>query len=223
MTLIDPVRGSDSVVLGFQDLNQWEQWKPVTFPGVKKTWYEFDTGTKAVCSRADSSASGFGHPFPGELEDYPVLTWEWKIDHVLPDGDARKKEGDDYPARVYVNFERTSRDWSWWERTKASTFETFYGTEIPGKTLNFIWANKLPVNDIVTSAYTRHARLIALQSGNEKAGTWQTQTVNIRDWYRKAFDDTPPPVQSVAIMTDSDNTNSTARACFRNITLSSGR
>jgi len=214
-----PAMAKDTVVLGFQNPNQWSQWKPITFPDKPTTRYHFDTFTHTVCSRANSSASGMARGFPGNLRKFPILSWEWKIDHVIENGNAHKKRGDDYPARVYVNFKRTAKHWNWWERTKAATYETFYGTEIPGRTLNFIWANKLKKDQIVKSPYTRHARLIALKTGNKQAGKWHHESVNIRQWYQKAFGDNPPPVQSIAIMTDADNTASSATGCYRNITL----
>ena len=72
------------------------------------------------------------HAFPGSLEQHPVLSWEWRVEGVLQKGDAHRKQGDDYPARVYVNFE-PDRQLSWWERTRARLLEVFYGQAIPGQ------------------------------------------------------------------------------------------
>jgi len=100
--------------------------------------------------------------------------------------------------------------------------EVFYGRDIPGRTLNFIWANQLEIDEIVTSTYTEHARLVALQSGNRQAGEWVREEVNIADQYRRAFGGEPPPIHSLALMTDSDDTGETVRACYRNIKLATG-
>jgi hypothetical protein len=210
---------AETVILGFENRQQWENWQHIDFPGREKTRYEYEPDEQMVCARAVSSASALAHEFPGELTDYPVLSWEWRIDQVLEKGNARFRAGDDYAGRVYVNFKRDNR-LSRWERTRARLFEILYGQEIPGQTLNFIWANVLAIDEIVTSPYTEHARLVALQSGNPRAGEWVREEVNIPAYYRQAFNGEPPPVHSIAIMTDSDDTGETVQACYRNIKLS---
>ncbi len=212
---------ASTVPLGFDSAEQWESWRDVTFPDIRPTEYTFHENETMVCGRADASASGTIKEFPGKLTDHPILSWEWRIDGVLESGDARVKEGDDYAARVYVNFERDDR-LGWWERTRASLFESIYGQEIPGQSLNFVWANRLEAGEVIPSAYTEHSRLIALQSGNGQAGEWVREEVNLLDQYERAFpDQEPPPVHSVAIMVDSDDTGESARGCFQNLTLSS--
>jgi hypothetical protein len=215
---VPPVHGADTRVLGFEDRGQWEQWQAVTFPGVPETSYHYHEDSGAACGVAQQSASGFARRFPGSLSKWPVLSWEWKVDSVLERGNAHRQSGDDYAARVYVNFERAD-DWSLWESTKATVYESFYGTELPGRTLNFVWANELERGGVVKSAYTSRARLIALRTGSDSAGSWVRETVDVRKWYQRTFGGTPPPVQSVAIMTDADNTKSRARGCYRRIRL----
>jgi hypothetical protein len=206
--------------LGFADRQTWKQWRKITFPRTPETKYIFEEETQTVCTLAEASASAMAIEFPGTLEEYPLLSWEWQIEGVLEAGNAEKKEGDDYAARIYVNFERDNR-LTWWEEARASLFESFYGQEIPGQTLAFIWANHMKKGEIISSPYTKHARMVILQNGNDRAGEWVQQEANILHWYHRAFGTTeqPPPVHSIAIMTDSDNTGETARACFRNVVL----
>lgn len=212
---------AEPLILGFESREQWENWQEISFPGRAGTHYEFDPAAEMVCALAVASASALAHEFPGQLADYPVLSWEWRIEQVLEKGDARSRQGDDYAGRVYVNFKRDQR-LSRWERARARMLEVFYGREIPGRTLNFIWANRLEIDEIVTSTYTANARLVALQSGNQRAGTWVREEVNIADHYRRAFGGEPPPIHSLALMTDSDNTGETVRSCYRNIKLATG-
>lgn len=209
---------AEPLILGFENREQWENWQEITFPGRERTRYEFDPAAETVCALAVASASALAHEFPGQLADHHVLSWEWRIEQVLEKGDARSRQGDDYAGRVYVNFKR-DQQMSRWERTRDRMLEVFYGREIPGRTLNFIWANRLEIDEIVTSTYTEHARLVALQSGNQRAGGWVREEVNIAEHYRRAFGGDPPPVHSLALMTDSDDTGETARACYRKIEL----
>jgi hypothetical protein len=88
-----------------------------------------------------------------------LLRWSWKIGGTIPNGNERTKEGDDYAARVYVVFPRTL----FW-RTKA---------------INYIWANKLPKGESLPNAFTSNAMMVAVESGDGKAGTWVTEERNL--------------------------------------------
>jgi hypothetical protein len=123
----------------------------------------------------------------------------WKIGGTIPNGNERTKEGDDYAARVYVVFPRTL----FW-RTKA---------------INYIWANKLPKGESLPNAFTSNAMMVAVESGDGKAGTWVTEERNLYEDYRRLFGEEPPEIGAVALMTDTDNTGGKAVAYYGDITL----
>jgi hypothetical protein len=64
--------------------------------------------------------------------------------------------------------------------------------------------------------------MIPLQSGEEKAGEWVTQRRNVLADYRALYDEDPPPVTGVAIMTDTDNTDGSATAYYGDIVFRPG-
>ena len=80
-----------------------------------------------------------------------------------------------------------------------------YGKYPPHSSLNYIWANKDHEKRIITSPYTDKSKMIVLEEGPSKVGTWQKEEVNIIQDYQKAFGGKPPAIASVAIMNDSDN------------------
>ena len=151
--------------------------------------------------KAESRASASGLFFEKEIDPhkFPILTWSWKIEHVLRKGDAATKKGDDYAARVYVIFP----SFFFW-KTKA---------------INYIWANKLAKGKAVASSYTGNSAMIAVESGNKLAGTWQQERRNILDDYRNFFKEEPPDIGAIAIMTDTDNTGESAVAYYGPIKL----
>lgn len=171
-------------------------------PGWQKKIFSGETSYTVVreddrpCIKAVSSnaASGLIYKIKYDPGNFPFLSWEWKVDHVLERGDARSKETDDYAARVYVVFPSIF----FW-RTKA---------------LNYIWANRLPRGTIIPNSYTANAVMIAVESGPEKTGAWHTETRNIYEDYRISFGGPPPRVGAVAIMTDTDNTGEEAIAWY---------
>ena len=48
--------------------------------------------------------------------------------------------------------------------------------------------------------------MVVLQAGDENAGKWIEQEINIIDDYKRAFGEAPPVTGGLAIMNDSDNT-----------------
>jgi len=156
----------------------------------------------AAVLRAESSgaASGLYHEIAFDPEEYPYLSWEWKIEHTVERGDALSKEGDDYAARVYVVFPSI---WFW--KTRA---------------INYIWANKLPRGRMVENAFTGNAMMIAVESGEKRAGAWVRESRHLARDYRAAFGEDPPRAGAVAVMTDTDNTGSVARAWYGPLVLS---
>jgi len=48
--------------------------------------------------------------------------------------------------------------------------------------------------------------MIILEAGGDNAGKWLQEEVNIVEDYVEAFGTMPPPIASLAIMNDSDNT-----------------
>jgi len=178
-------------------------WKEKEFSG--RTSYRVVEDETGRCLRAESHAAASGLVFPRELklQEYPVLSWRWKIADTIPGGDARKKSTDDYAARVYVVFPH-------WFFPKT-------------RTLNYIWANQLPQGTAVPSPYTGNSIMFAARSGRAQRGAWIVERHNVLEDYRRLFGEDPPPVGAIAVMTDTDNTGGTAEAWYDDIKFSSDR
>ncbi|MBI4526639.1 MAG: DUF3047 domain-containing protein [Deltaproteobacteria bacterium] len=130
-----------------------------------------------------------------------------------------KKEGDYYATRVYVNFLYDPEKASPRERTQYGTARTLYGKYPPKAAINYVWANKLPKGKGIDNAYTSRARMIAVESGSEKAGKWVKEERNIYKDYLTLFGEEPPKAMGVAIMTDTDDTKERAVAHYADISL----
>jgi len=192
-------------------------WEPLTFRKVPRpTQYRVvpDGEGWVLEARSEAAASALYHPLELDLRAHPRLTWRWKIGNVLVNADARTKQGDDYPARVYVAFRHDPARATAWERTKYGTYRLFYGTYPPHAALNYIWDNRLPVGATLDNAYTDRAKMVVVRSGGAEAGRWLTETRNVLEDYRRLFGGDPPPVAGVAVMTDTDDTGERAVAWY---------
>lgn len=200
-------------------------WEPLEFPKIKEhSRYELVTedGQQVVRSDTDGGASGLisrVRIVPGQAL---ILRWRWKVSNVFEKGNARLKSGDDYPARIYVAFEFQPAKAGFFEKAKRKAVEVLFGETLPGNALNYIWANQLPQGDIVPNPYTDRTMMIAVNSGPEQTGSWVTVERDIVADYRAAFDEEPPPVIGIAIMSDSDNTGEQATAWYGDIELLPG-
>ena len=174
-------------------------WEEKSFQG--HTVYTVVTEGTGKMLRAQSSnaASGLIFKKQYDLKRYPRLAWRWKVDNILLKGDERSKSGDDYAARVYVIFPH-------WFAPKT-------------RSINYIWANKLPTGEFVPNPFFGNAVMLAVQSGPDRVGEWISEERDVAADYRRIFGEEPPLAGAVAIMTDTDNTGEAAVAYYDDLRL----
>lgn len=197
-------------------------WESLTFKGIKRhTNYTLVRDNDIVVLKAESnaSASGLIRRISIDPKEYKFLTWRWKIANILRKGDAGKKEGDDFPARVYINFEYDPQKLSLLERVKYEAARLIYGEYPPLCAIAYVWGNKIPKRSVVPSAYSDKAVLIVVESGNSLSNQWVEVTRNIYEDYKAVFQEDPPPISGIAIMTDTDDTGESAIAYYGDIVL----
>ena len=129
------------------------------------------------------------------------MSWRWKVSAINAKGDASHKEGDDYAARIYVVFPH------WFFPMTRS--------------INYIWANKLPIDSHIPSSYTNRSMMLAVESGSENVGSWRVERRNVLEDYRHIFGEEPPLVGAIAVMTDTDNTKEHALSWYDDIRIES--
>lgn len=195
-------------------------WRPLTFRKIERhTRYELVRDGDSVVVKADSeaSASGLVRELKLDARAYPRLAWRWKIANVLKRGDVRSKDGDDYPARLYVTFAYDRERVGAFERAKYEAAKFFYGSYPPLRSINYIWESSAPVGTVVPNAYTDRVRMIVVRSGSGEANRWLSEERDLYADYRAAFGEEPPAVSGIAIMTDTDNTGERVSAWYGDI------
>jgi len=194
-------------------------WKPLTFKKIPKhTTYEVvkEGDLAFVKAVSEASASGLIKPITIDPREYPIVRWRWKVENVLKNSDVALKQGDDFPARLYITFEYDPDKVSLSKKLKYKAGRAIFG-DIPIAALNYIWDTKTPVGSIVENAYTDFARMVVVESGQRNVGQWIDEDRNIYEDYKTAFGEEPPLINGVAIMTDTDNTKERAVAYYGDI------
>lgn len=195
-------------------------WQALTFKKIKnRTEYDLvkDGDTLVVRARSKASSSGLLRKIKIDPNEYPVIEWRWKVSNIFNKGDVTRKDGDDYPARIYITFEYDPGRVGFWEKAKFKMARLFYGEYPPTGAINYIWANKAGPGKIFRNPYTERVMMVVVESGPELLNTWVNEERNILQDYRKAFGENPPMISGVAIMTDSDNTGESATAYYGDI------
>jgi len=195
-------------------------WKPLTFRKIERhTTYKLvkDNDTVVIKAVAEASASGLTREIKINPKEYPIVQWRWKVSNILKKGDVYRKEGDDYPARIYITFEYDPSKLSFFEKAKYKTIKLLYGKYPPLAAINYIWESKAPVGTMVPNPYTDRVMMFVVESGTDKLNQWVVEERNIYEDYKKAFGEEPPMISGVAIMTDTDNTGESATAYYGDI------
>lgn len=181
--------------------NGIDGWEEKEFRGSTRYSIQSEDGNFYLKAVTDSTASGLYKKIKYDPKEFPFLSWRWKVLHLPEQGDVHSKETDDYGARVYVVFPRFLK----WKT----------------KTINYIWANKLPKNESIPNSWLpKNAIMIAAQSGRDSLDVWIHEKRNVFEDYRRLFGEDPPKVGAIAVMSDSDNTGGYAEAYYDDFMIS---
>ena len=192
------------------DLSGWEeksfkgnsQYEFVSFKTVNSNNMESSAPLgKVLRAHTQGKASGLFKEVKINLNETPYLNWSWQVNNLYKGNDERSKEGDDYPARIYV---------------VVSGGIFFWNT----KAVNYVWSSHQPVGSEWPNAYTGNAKMLAVRSGNNKIGQWVSEHRNIREDFNKLFGDDATKIDAVAVMIDGDNTGQSATSYFGDIFFS---
>lgn len=186
----------------FKKENALDEWEEKIFKGrviysvkVKKT-----DGYLSAYSK--NTASGIIYRIRFYPKREPMVSWKWKVlkfpkKEKLGTSYGDWIEQDDYAARFYVIFPRLAFNLT--------------------KSLEYVWDKDLPEGTIITSPYSKNIKIIVIESGNRNLRRWVFEERDVYEDFKKAFGREPGEVGAIAIMTDTDNTASTAEAHYDEI------
>ena len=199
-----------------------EHWQPMGVSSAKSpTRYTLvdDAGVTVLRADANASASGITRRIAVDPAQYPLLKWRWKAGNIVKAGDVRTREGDDYPARIYVMFDYPLEKLPFSERMKIQLARILHDPNLPAATLCYVWDAKAPAGTIVPSSYTNRVRMVVVESGAARVNQWLAFERNVVADFRAAFGEEPPAISAVAVASDTDNTGESVTAWFGDISF----
>lgn len=173
-----------------------------------------DEGRVALRADARASASGLIRELRVDPKTHPILAWRWKVMNLIAKSDLSTRQGDDFPARLYVTFELDLDRLPAGARLKLRMARLLYGPKLPLAALCYVWDTKAPVGTMAPNAYTDRVRMVVVESGPARLGRWVDYQRDVIADYRKAFGADPSAVNGVVFSSDTDNTGESAVALF---------
>lgn len=190
-------------------------------PGKTATAYSpgYVDGRWAIHAKSERSASMYRRSVriePGQLGN---VTFSWKTASLLSDGDVRESDTEDAVVRVMLAFDGDPSRLSARTRMMFDLMQSLSGEPPPFATLMYVWDSRAEVDTVVLNRRSDRIRKIVLETGPTHLGQWRSYERDVRADYRRAFGEDPGALIGLAVMTDSDNTQSRAEAWYGEIRL----
>jgi Protein of unknown function (DUF3047) len=93
------------------------------------------------------------------------------------------------------------------------------GEELPYATLMYVWCNKRSPGSVIINPRTDRIRKMVVESGSKNLNQWMDYERNIKADFERAFGEAPGALLGIALMTDTDNTRSQARAYYGPVSI----
>ena len=132
--------------------------------------------------------------FDWDLAKYPVMSWMWRPGEFPRGADERNSGANDSVLAVYVLVP--------------------YSRIAGPKAVKYIWSERVPVGTHLTSNMGL-TQVKVLRTGPTGVSEWTEEHVNLLEDYRKYFGDSETPKPGgIAVLTDSDDTRSSAQGDY---------
>jgi len=130
-----------------------------------------------------------------DLEQYPILAWSWRPVEFPAGSDERSSKKNDSALAVYAVFPHSP---------------------VSVKSVKYVWSRVVSTGThLADSKGLTQVRV--LRTGTAQKGEWVEERVNVRDDYKKYFDNAEVPKPAgIAVLTDADDTKSSAQGDYAN-------
>lgn len=182
---------------GFPDATL-DGWKERAFAG-NSTYQLVSTSVGGVLKgSSDGTASVLYKEESVNVGKTPWLDWSWQVQNTLAPINEQTKQGDDFPARLYVVVRTGLLPWN----TVA---------------INYVWSSTTEQGSHWPSPYTEKSVMVAVKSGTEGLNEWQYERRNVVEDFKTYFNMDIDEIDGYAVMVDADNSKKSATAYFGNI------
>lgn len=196
-------------------------WHAVPLPGKTDTDYRWveKEGRPAIAAVSEGSASMFRMRLAREAASLGEVSFSWWVQEAPDNSSVAHADREDAPARVLFGFHGDVSSLPARTRVMFELAEALTGERPPYATLMYVWDATAPVGTVIVNPRSDRIRKIVVDSGPEARGRWREHRRNLAEDFRLAFGEAPGRLDSVAVMTDTDNTKSRARSWYGPVEL----
>ena len=193
-----------------------KHWKHQQFPGKRASSYRYARvdGRDVMAVHAESSASMLRQQLRIEPGDLSHVRFSWKVPALMASADLTDRDHSDSPVRIVLAFEGDRSRFSPRDAMLSELAHALTGEPMPYATLMYVWDTRARPGTVLHNTRTSRIRKLVMESGPDKLNRWMDYERDIRADFQQAFGEAPGALLSIGIMTDSDNTASTASAWY---------
>ena len=187
-------------------------------PGTRYSLVE-DGGRVVVRAEADSSVSALTHDVAVDPASNPRIRWRWKAERLVAEAQELDLAREDAPARVLVAFSGDAARLEPEERARLALAGALSGREMPYAILMYIWSSRHPAETVLANPRSSRVRMLVVEQGAAGLGRWLEYERDVASDYRRAFGEDAAAIVWIGVMTDTDDTRSSALTYYGDIVL----
>ncbi len=215
---VDPQHSANSAQHphGHHHSQAWQGWHVHLLPGKRPTHYKLDQheGRSVVLATSERAVSLFRKNHRIEPDQLGALHFSWKVPQLISGADLAQRDKADSPARLVLAFEGDRSTFSMKNSMLSELSQALTGEPMPYATLMYVWSNAEPIDTVLKDPNTDRIRKLVVASGPSQLNQWLQIERDVKRDFEKAFGEAPGALLSIGLMTDTDNTRSTAKAYY---------
>lgn len=170
------------------------EWKPRKESGRPVYSIREEGGRRFLRGIARRIGIQAGREVAWSLETYPILAWSWRPIEFPKGSDERRSGSNDSAVSVYAVFPTSA---------------------VSVRSVKYVWSRVVPVGTHLTSSGGNTQ--VRVLRNSAQAGQWVDEQVNVREDYQRYFGGSEVPKPGgIAVLTDSDDTKSSAQGDYAN-------
>jgi hypothetical protein len=193
------------------------EWLPFLLPGKRFAPFEPGAwqGRSALKVNAHRSVSILRQRLTPGLAAPGRLRFSWRVDALPQGANLRESDKADAPVRILLAFDGDLSRWTARTHRLSELSRLLTGEALPYATLSYVWSNAPePLGTVISNPRTDRIRKIVVESGSARLGQWRDYERDVRADFVHAFGEEPGPLLAVALMTDTDNTQTSLEAWY---------
>ena len=201
----------------------WRLRSGIFYPKAKdaSAQWVMEDGVASVKLHSKAALTFLEKPVDINIKDYPIVSWQWKVDNILTGIDERTPEGDDHPIRIFFVFAPDESRQSLWFRVKRFVYlDKVHGHPMGGRFTEYLWSSHLESGEIIVDPGKPWQKLMVIEGGEMNLGKWLSYRRNLYEDFKKLYGEEPRRLIFIGILNDTDITGQEAVSYVKDLVFS---